>query len=127
MSAGAFAKAKYEADTGLIFGILIQPETETLILNGVTNTRPAGAKTPGLPRALVGGSRRRRGAFTRLVRFKFTGTVPDGYLGGNSALTLPVLTQSMFNGLDEDQTGTYTINGTAYDVIYIGKSPERVR
>lgn len=127
MSAGGFAKVKYEANTGLIYGVLIQPETETLIINGVTNTRPTAAKTAGLPRALVGGSRRRRGAFTRLVRFRFTGTVPDGYLGGNSVLTLPVLTQSMFNGLDDDQTGTYTINGTAYDVAYVGKSPERVR
>lgn len=127
MSAGAFAKAKYEANTGTIYNILIQPETETLILNGVTNTRPTGAVTPGLTRAQVSGSRRTYGVHTRLVRFKFTGTLPDGYLGGNSTLTLPVLTMSMYNGLDDGQTGTYTINGTAYDVEFVGRTPERIR
>lgn len=127
MSAGEFAKAVYQSNFGDLYRIIIQPETETLILNAVTNTRPTGTPPVGQPKAKVSGSRRRHGVNTRLVRFKFTGTAPPGYLGGNSVLTLPALTSAFWNGLDDGQTGTYTINGTAYDVEYVGRSPERIK
>lgn len=127
MSAGEFAKATYQSNVGDLYRITIQPETETLILNGVTNTRPTGTPPVGQPKAKVSGSRRKIGVNTRLVRFRFTGTPPAGYLGGKSNLTLPVLTSAMYNGLDEGQTGTYTIGGTAFDVIYVGRSPERIK
>lgn len=127
MSAGAFVKTKYKSNGGLVFGVLVQPETLGLVLATLTNATTADPQGPGLPRALVSGSRRRRGVFTRMVRFRFTTTIPTGYLGGNSILSLPILTQSMWEALDDESEGTYTLNGTAYNVKYVGKSPERIR
>lgn len=126
MSAGEFANVTYESDGGLIFPIKIQPETETLILATITNVRPTGAVGAGLPSAKVSGSRRSIGVNARLVRFKFTGAIPDGYISTCGVLTLPVLTPAAYAAYVKSTVGTYTLGGTAYPVEYVGKTPETV-
>lgn len=121
MSAGAFLDAFYELNSGSIAGIRIQPETAALVLNGVTNTIPAGpANLPVLAKAT--GGRRSYGINCRLVRVKFTGTPPTGYKE-DSVITLPWLQADTYEALVRGQTGTYL---TA-SVKLVGKSPEEVR
>lgn len=127
MSAGDFFDTVYETDDGTLYPISVQPETLTFTLNAVANTAPTGDVTLTVPTANVSGSRRRNGAHTRLVRFRFTGTLPPGYSGGKSVITLPVLQKSVWDGFKKSQTGTYTLNGTAYDVAFVGKTGEKIR
>lgn len=123
MSAGAFLLSRYESsETGLIHPIKVQPETLTLSLGGNTNNPPAGQPTSKLS-AEVGGSRRTYGLKTRLVRIRFTSTLPDGY-EANSTITLPWLTSTNFGSIARGTTGTYTIGGTSYDVTVRGTTAE---
>ena len=124
MSAGSPINTSYESNNAL-FPITIQPETLTLTLKSVANTAPANPVGAGLPSASVSKGRRSNGVNARLVRFRFTGTVPPGYktLG---VISLPVLQASVFNGFGKGQTGTYTLNGTEYTIEYVGKTPETV-
>lgn len=127
MSAGNFATdGKYETDTGVVHPIRYQPETTSLSLNTVPNAAPAGAVGANLPSARVGSGRRSFGINARLVRFRFTGTLPPGY-SMNGILTLPVLTPAAFNSYGKSQTGTYTLNGTDYDIAFVGKTPETIK
>lgn len=127
MSAGAFINSSYEDANANIHAIQVQPETLTLTLNSVSNAAPTTPIDSTRVSARVNGGRRGIGLFTRLVRFKFSGTTqPDGYLS-NGVITLPVLTQSAFASYGRGQTGTYTLNGTAFDVEFVGKSPEVLR
>ena len=126
MSGGDYIRSLYELNGGSIAPIRIQPETLTLTLNSVANAAPAGTATAGFPSAKVSGTRRSFGINTRKVRVKFTGTLPPGYSGGKDTISLPVLQPSVFNGYAKGQTGTYTLEGTAYDVEFVGKSTETV-
>lgn len=126
MSAGQLIDVSYESNTGLFFPLKIQPETESLTLNGVANAAPANTSGVGLPSASVGSGRRSKGVNCRLVRIRFSGaTQPPGYLL-NGTTTLPVLQAATFNSYGRNQTGTYTLNGTAYDVTFVGKTAESV-
>ena len=125
MSAGARENVSYEAGSGLFFPISIQPETQTFTLNGVANSAPANPPGAGLPSATISRSRRSNGVNTRLVRFKFDGAPPPGYKP-DSSIALPVLQAATYAAYGKSQTGTYTLNGTAYNVVYVGKSPETV-
>lgn len=125
MSAGQTLSTVYESDTGLFFPIRIQPETETLTLNTVANAAPANSPGSGLPSASVSRGRRSNGVNCRLVRFRFTGTVPPGYLEGG-VIALPVLQAATYASYGKSQTGTYTLNGTPYSVAFVGKTPETV-
>lgn len=127
MSAGDFLDAFYQTDNGDIVPIRIQPETASLTLNAVANAAATGPASPGFPSAKVSGGRREFGINARLVRVRFTGTLPPGYSGGKSIITLPVLAQSVWAGYSKGQTGTYTLNGTAYDVAFVGKTGETVK
>lgn len=126
MSAGAFVPGIYTTDTGTPVNISVQPETKTLTLNAVTNTDGTGPLQPGLPSAKVSGSRRSIGINARKVRVRFTGAIPPGYLGTTGIITLPVLTKTAFDAYAKQQTGTYTLGTTAYDVEFVGKTPETV-
>lgn len=126
MSAGAFTDAIYSTNLGLFFPISVQPETLTLTLNGVSNDQAAGPIQPGFPSARVSSGRRSLGVNARLVRVRFTGTLPPGYIM-NGIITLPVLTQAVFESYTRQQTGTYTLEGTPYDIAFVGKTPETVR
>lgn len=126
MSAGAFLVTGYEASTGTIFPISIQPETLTLTLNTIANAAPTTAPAAGLPSAQVSKGRRTIGVNTRLVRFKITDANPPAGYKADGILTLPVLTQVAFAAYGKGQTGTYTLNGTAYAVAFVGKTPETI-
>ena len=126
MSAGPTVPSVYETNTNIFYKCRVQPETLTLVINGATNVAGSGTPVPKTPSAKMTGGRREIGINSRLVRLKFTGTLPPGYRT-DGILTLPILTPAVFNGLDTDQTGTYTLNGTAYDVIVVGFTPERIR
>jgi hypothetical protein len=125
MSSGAFDRSKYEDDLGNIWGIRVQPETQTLVLGGVTNTEPAGATTPRFPSATVSGNRRKVGVNARLCRIQFTTTTPSGYLA-TGTISLPVLTLAAKAAFVKDAVGTYTLGGTAYDVVCVGVTPETI-
>ena len=125
MSAGPRENVSYEAGSGLFFPISIQPETQSLTLNGVANAAPANPVGAGLPSATVSRGRRANGVNARLVRIKFDGTPPPGYKE-DSPIALPVLQASTYAAYGKSQTGTYTLNGTAYNVVYAGKTPETV-
>ena len=92
----------------------------------VVNVAGAGPVPSNFPSATVSGSRRRNGVFTRLVRFRFTGTLPPGYIT-NGILTIPVLTRAAWLSYSRTQTGTYSLEGTDYPVTYVGKSDEKIR
>ena len=126
MSAGDFSSSIYESNTGDFYPIRIQPETLTLTLNSVANAAGAGPLGTNIPSAKVSGGRTSFGVNARLVRVRFTSTIPDGYSGGKDTISLPVLTPAAFTAYDKGQTGTYTLGGTAYDVAFVGKTPEAI-
>lgn len=125
MSAGQTVTVAYESGDAIFFPIRIQPETESLTLNGVVNAAPANPVGEGLPSARVSTGRRSFGVNARLIRFRFTGAVPPGYKE-NGVLTLPVLQAATYSAYSKTQTGTYTLNGTDYAVEYVGKTPESI-
>lgn len=126
MSAGAFLNTGYETNIGVIHPIKIQPETLTLTLNSVANEAPTTPIALSVPSAKVSGSRRAIGVNARLVRIRITATTPPpGYVVGG-VITLPVLTQVAFAAYGKGTTGTYTLNGTAYAVEFVGKTPETI-
>lgn len=125
MSAGSTILSVYDSDGGNSFNIRVQPETLTLTLATVANAAGTGTPAAGLPSAKVSGGRRSIGVNARLIRVRFTGTLPPGYKM-DGIIALPVLQQSVFNGYAKGQTGTYTLNTTNYDVIAVGKTPETI-
>lgn len=126
MSAGAFVAGIYVTDQNIPVNISVQPETKSLILNTVANADGTGPLQPNLPSAKVSGTRRSIGINARKVRVRFTGAVPPGYLGTTGIITLPVLTKTAWDSYAKQQTGTYTLEGTAYDVEFVGKTPESI-
>ena len=127
MSAGAFVPGIYVTDTNVPVNISVQPETKSLTLNAVANADGTGPIQPGLPSAKVSGTQRSIGINARKVRVRFTGAVPPGYIGTSGIITLPVLTKSAWDAYGRQQTGTYTLEGTAYDVAFVGKTGETIR
>ena len=127
MSAGDFSRAVYQTNGGAFYRIRVQPETLGLEINSVTNASSGGVIAPDTPSARVGSGRQSFGVNARLVRIRFTGTIPDGYSGGKDSITLPVLTPAAFTAYGPGTTGTYTLNGTAYDVEVVGRTPETIK
>lgn len=126
MSAGAFVSGIYITDKNVAVNISVQPETKSLTLNTVANTDGTGPIQAGLPSAKVSGTGRSIGINARKVRVRFTGAVPPGYLGTTGIISLPVLTKTTWDAYDKQQTGTYTLEGTAYDVEFVGKTGESI-
>jgi len=120
MSAGAFEISKYETDSGAIHPIRVQPETLAATIDGNTNAAPAGA-VDGLGSASVSRGRRANGINARLVRLRFSGTPPTGYLT-NGTVTIPALTPEVYDAAIKGATGTYL----GASVIVSGRSPETV-
>lgn len=125
MSAGPTVPSIYETNEGNFYKCRVQPETLTLVINAVTNVAGAGPVPAKTPSARMTGGRREIGVNARLVRFKFTGTPPTGYKT-DGILTLPILTPAVFSGIDRDLLGTYTLEGTAYDIIVVGVTTETI-
>lgn len=120
MSAGPFLNAFYEADSGAIAPISIQPETAALVITGVgTNTIPAGPANLPVP-AKVSSGRRSRNLNARLVRVKVTSAGTSDLTVG-STIALPWLQFASFQDIVRGQVGTYR-NGSAIEVV--GKSPQ---
>lgn len=126
MSAGSTIPSVYETNTGVFYKCRVQPETLTLTINTVANVAGTGTPAAKTPSAKMTGGRREIGINARLVRIKFTGTVPPGYKTGG-ILTLPIMTPTVFNGLDKDQTGVYNLNGTDYPIQVVGLTPESIK
>lgn len=115
---GVFVKKKYVGDVAAnVYSVRVQPETETLVLAGVTNLGSAGTINQANS-ARVSGSRRRYGTHVRLVRFQFD-DAPTGYKK-DSPISLPVLSPAFWNILTPGIVGTYL----GSPVTYVGKSPE---
>lgn len=124
MSAGSFKNSKYADNSGIIYRIRIQPETEELVIDNVPNDPPSGSPLPGSGWAKVAGGTRQRGVYPRKIGVKFTGSVPDGYKPGGTHY-IPVLKRESLGDYTvvEGLTGTYL----GHDVIVVGMSPERKR
>lgn len=120
MSAGAFEISKYETDSGAIHPIRIQPETAAAAIGGATNAAPAGA-VDGLGSASVSRGRRANGINARLVRLRFTGAPPTGYLA-NGTVTIPALAPEFYDAAVRGAEATYL--GVAAEVT--GRSPETI-
>lgn len=120
MSAGNFARSRYESDTGEIHPIRVQPETISANV-GAANAAPAGAVTSPIS-ARVSGSNRTLGLVARRVRLAFTAAVPDGY-AEDSVLSIPVLTPTAYAAAITGATGTYL----GSPVVVVGRTPESIR
>ena len=118
MSAGAFSRTKYEADSGDIHPIRIQPETASATLGGSANAAPTDAFTSE-QLVRVGGSPRAYGIKARSVTLLTGDTPPTGYKA-NSYIRIPVLTQAVYDGITLYETATY--NGATVTVV--GKNRE---
>lgn len=121
MSAGAFQLSKYESDGATVYPVRIQPETLALVINGVTNTAPAGA-IDGEGSVRVSAGRRSFGVIPRKVTVKFGDNPPAGYLP-RGRVSLPWLKSDGFTNISRGQTGTYL--GVAIEVV--SRTSEQVR
>ena len=124
MSAGPFKTSKYADNSGIIYRIRIQEETENLVIDGTTNEPPTGSPLPGSGWARVSGGTRQLGVYPRKIGVKFTGAVPDGYKAGGTHY-IPVLKRESLG----DYTTVAGLTGTylGKPVIVVGMSPERKR
>jgi hypothetical protein len=122
VSAGRFKKdGKYELDNGEVAKCRIQPETLNLTLNSVTNSEPTGTVNVR-GSAAVSRGRRTFGVNCRLVRIRFTSTLPEGY-AQDEVIALPWLRKSSFDALPDSATGTYLGN----PVILVGRTSETIK
>lgn len=120
MSAGAFSISKYETNEGSIHPIRVQPETLAATIDSIANAAPAGA-VDGEGSASVSKGRRANGINARLVRLRFTGAVPEGYLA-NGTVTIPALTPAFYDAATRGAVGSYL----GSPVTVSGRSPETV-
>lgn len=120
MSAGKFSRARYQGDGGTrIYKIRVQPETLALVVGAATNASEVAAVTEVIS-AKSSGGRRTAGLSARKIRIQFdAGNAPTGYAEGDS-ISLPIMSQTVFNGIIPGATGTYL----AKPITVIGKTPE---
>jgi hypothetical protein len=127
MSAGDFEVGKYETNgSTYVYECRVQEETKELALNGVTNDYPAAAATAGLPTLEI--SKRGRRGFgitprTVIIELTAAGTGETAEYAEGNRYEIPVFSESVWNGFDKGQTGTYL--GIA--CVYRGKSPEVIK
>jgi hypothetical protein len=119
MSAGEFTTTRYQTADGGICSVRVQPETLQAVVNGATNTAPAGEIDQEASAIVSGG--RGNGVFCRKVRLAFTGEPPEGYKEGGTVV-IPWLQPTAWNGFRRGQTGTYL--GVAVRVV--GRTAESV-
>lgn len=120
MSAGEFVRAKYESNSGRVYNIRIQPETQTLAINSVANASPSGPVTEEVS-AKVSGSKRSIGMNARTVTLEWATAPPAGYSDG--IVRVVILQESTYDAITPGATGTYQDSA----VIVVGKSPEVAR
>lgn len=120
MSQGAFTRTRYEADSGEIHPIRVQPETTAANIGGA-NAAPAGVTTSSIS-ARVNKTNREFGLRPRYITVRFTGVAPDEYEPGN-LYRIPILTPARYNTINVGATGTYL----GADVEVVSKSAENVK
>jgi hypothetical protein len=125
MATGARVNSKYETDSangGVIAPIKTVQATLDASIDDTPNAAPAG-DVDNRGSATVSQGKRTAGINARTVTFKFTGTLPTGYVE-NSRVRIPVLTPATYAAWAQTgKTGTY--RGSAVEVT--GFSPETVR
>jgi len=121
MSAGAFSRSRYEADSGDIHPIRIQPETEEAQIGSIVNDRPLGEPTNPIS-AQVSASTRSLGLHARKVFAKLLGAPPAGY-AASGRIAIPALTNAFYSEAVKVATMTYL--GTSWTVT--GRRAEVVR
>ncbi len=119
MSAGAFIRSRYQANNDEVHPIRIQPETETLIIQGLPNEPPAVLPTQKIY-AKVSGGKREFCLTPRSVTIVFNDIDPPGGYLDNSPIKLPILTQTVWDQILPGATGTYL--GKTIEVV--SRSPE---
>lgn len=122
MSTGAFLRAFYTSDTGEVHNIRIQPESAALVIDGTTNTIPAGPAVND-QQIMVSASRNAFGIKARKVRVRvLTPTTVGGVIAAGSILSFPWLNPVTFLEVTRPgrQTGTY--QGGSVQVV--GGTPE---
>lgn len=127
MSAGPFIDSRYEANSGFVFPIRIQPETNSLELDTTTNSPPTEDVTADLPTLVLTKSRRGFGVHPRTFTIVLTGDgLPDSrteeYREGNS-YTIPILQASVWDSLVKGDVGTYQ----GIPCVLRTKTPEQIR
>lgn len=120
MSAGSFVLTRYEADSGTVYPIRVQPETLSANIGGA-NAAPAGTADADVF-ARTGGGNRRYALKARSVSVKFTGALPTGYAAGQT-LRIPILTPALWNSITVGDTGTYL----GSDIQVVGRLREAGR
>lgn len=105
MSSGNFTLSIYGTDEGNSVPCEVQPETLAAVFGGAANDPDAGPIDDGFPTAYMKGSRRRNGIHARRVTVRFTGAQPAGY--NSSSLSVPILTQTLYDAISKGTTGTY--------------------
>lgn len=121
MSAGVFQRARYQCDDGTIGVVRIQPETAQLVIEGTTNEVATGTVNAG-SRVRARKGKREYGIGARYVTIEWTGAPPTDYKPGG-ILTVPVLQEAFWEGINELDTGTYL----GQPIQVISKSPENVK
>lgn len=121
MSAGAFSRSIYEADSGDFHPIRVQPETLLAQFGATANAAGAGPIDNPIS-ARVSQGNRAFGLKPRSVTLVFDQAVPAGYLQ-NSYIRIPILQPGLYATIAAGDSVTYL--GTTATVV--GKNPERVR
>lgn len=102
MSAGRFVRSKYEADSGNIYNIRVQPETI-----GTFNAPPAGVSDQETSANAV--RRRGNGMFARGISLAWVGdppVAPAGY-DPRGRIVVPILTPAVYQNLNVGDTVQY--------------------
>lgn len=102
MSAGRFIRAIYESDSGNLYNIRIQPETE-----GTFNPSAPGIANQETSANAV--RRRGNGMFARGISISWLGdppVAPDGY-DPRGRIRIPILTQAVYQNLNVGDEITY--------------------
>ena len=122
MSAGEFTDALYQADSGEIHPIRVQPETLLFTSGGTANAAPAGPATSDIS-AKVGKTAREIGLGPRHLTFKFdAGQAPTGY-EDRGTIRIPVLTTAAFTAYVRGNAATY-LTGTG---VIVNKTTESAK
>lgn len=118
MSAGKFERSKYEADSGNIYNIRVQPETI-----GTFNPAPAGVSNQETSANAL--NRKGNGMFARGISIAWQGdppVAPAGY-DPNGRIRIPILTRDVYQNLNVGDTVLYL----GLQATITGLIPERRR
>lgn len=121
MSAGAFTRTRYRADSGDTHPIRVQPETLTAAFGATANGAPTDAIDNPIS-AKVSNGNRAFGLKPRSVTIVFETNAPTGYKVG-SYIRLPILQPALYTNIAAGDSVSY-LGGTA---TVVGKNPERIR